>query len=62
MKEKRKFIGFLADSESKMELRHLADTNDMTMSEIMRDALDLYLEEVYHGRGFNYSSKKKGES
>lgn len=62
MREKRKFIGFLADSNSKLELRNLAEINNKTMSEIMRDALDLYLEEVYSGRGFNYSSEEEGES
>lgn len=60
-KKNRKFIGFLADVKAKQELRYLATSNNRTMSDVMREALDKYIEEaLYAGGGFSSTSKNEG--
>lgn len=60
-KKNRKFIGFLADVKAKQELRYLATLNNRTMSDVMREALDKYIEEALYARGgFNSTSKNEG--
>jgi Ribbon-helix-helix protein, copG family. len=61
MKKNRKFVGFLADVKAKQELRHIAYANGRTMSDVMREALDKYIEEaLYAGGGSSNTSKNEG--
>lgn len=59
-KKNRKFIGFLADVKAKQELRYLATSNNRTMSDVMREALDKYIEEALYAGGFSSTSKNEG--
>lgn len=61
MKKNRKFVGFLADVKAKQELRYIAYANNRTMSDVMREALDKYIEEaLYAGEGSSNTSKNEG--
>ena len=60
-KKNRKFIGFLADVKAKQELRYIAASNGQTMSDVLREALDKYIEEaLYAGGRPSNTSKNEG--
>lgn len=59
-KKNRKFIGFLADVKAKQELRYIAASNGQTMSDVLREALDKYIEEALYAGGPRNTSKNEG--
>ena len=60
MKKNRKFVGFLADVKAAQELRYIAYANGRTMSDVMREALDKYIEEALYAGGSSNTSKNEG--